>query len=146
MGWIWIRMDPELLPWSRYGTRKIQSCIRNKSFRIRNTVFYDLTATKSVFLHLSSHWSSVVLYIECWMLWCRLHPAVGPVPVHQLRGGGADSHHQPAPACPQVSQSKWTHRFIPLIRSFRLESLVLLSTSLILLCDKYKPIVLKYFI
>ena len=35
--WIWIRMDPELLPGS--GTRKIQSWIRirNKSFRIHNT-------------------------------------------------------------------------------------------------------------
>ena len=37
MGWIRIRMDPELLPGS--GTRKIQSWIRilNKSFRIHNT-------------------------------------------------------------------------------------------------------------
>ena len=31
----WIRMDPELLPGS--GTWKIQSWIRNKSFRIHNT-------------------------------------------------------------------------------------------------------------
>ena len=35
MGWIRIRIDPELLPGS--GTRKIQSWIRNKSFRIHNT-------------------------------------------------------------------------------------------------------------
>ena len=39
MGWIRIRMDPELLPGSGSGTRKIQSWIqiRNKSFRIHNT-------------------------------------------------------------------------------------------------------------
>ena len=39
IGWIRIRMDPELLPGSGSGTRKIQSWIRirNKSFRIRNT-------------------------------------------------------------------------------------------------------------
>ena len=39
MGWIRIRMDPELLPGSWSGTRKIQSWIwiRNKSFRIHNT-------------------------------------------------------------------------------------------------------------
>ena len=38
IGWIRIRMDPELLPGSRSGTRKIQSWIRiwNKSFRIHN--------------------------------------------------------------------------------------------------------------
>ena len=38
MGWIRIRMDPELLPGSGSGTRKIQSWIwiRNKSFRIHN--------------------------------------------------------------------------------------------------------------
>ena len=36
MGWIRIRMDPELLPWSGSGIWKIQSRIRNKSFRIRN--------------------------------------------------------------------------------------------------------------
>ena len=37
MGWIRIRMDPELLPGS--GSRKIQRWIRiqNKSFRIHNT-------------------------------------------------------------------------------------------------------------
>ena len=35
MGWIWIRMDPELFPGS--GTRKIQSWTRNKSFWICNT-------------------------------------------------------------------------------------------------------------
>ena len=35
IGWIRIGMDPELLPGS--GTRKIQSWIRNKSFRIHNT-------------------------------------------------------------------------------------------------------------
>ena len=36
IGWIRIRMDPELLPGSGSGTRKIQSWIRirNKSFRI----------------------------------------------------------------------------------------------------------------
>ena len=41
MGWqrIRIRMDPELLPGSGSGTRKIQSLIRirDKSFRIHNT-------------------------------------------------------------------------------------------------------------
>ena len=36
-GWIWIHMVPELLPGSRSGTLNIQSWIRNKSFRIRNT-------------------------------------------------------------------------------------------------------------
>ena len=35
MGWIRIRMDPELLP--GFGTQKIQSWIRNISIRIRNT-------------------------------------------------------------------------------------------------------------
>ena len=35
MGWIRIRMDPELLPGSGYGTRKIQSWIR-----IHNTGFF----------------------------------------------------------------------------------------------------------
>ena len=42
IGWIRIRicMDPELLPES--GTRKIQSRIRNKSFRIHNTGFYTI--------------------------------------------------------------------------------------------------------
>ena len=42
IGWIRIRirMDPELLPGS--GTRKIQSRIRNKSFRIHNTGFLVL--------------------------------------------------------------------------------------------------------
>ena len=37
MVWIRIRMDPELLPESGPGTRKIQSRIRNKSFRIHDT-------------------------------------------------------------------------------------------------------------
>ena len=32
-------MDPELLPGSGSGTRKIQSWIRNKSFRIHNTAY-----------------------------------------------------------------------------------------------------------
>ena len=35
VGWSRIRMDPELLPGS--GTQKVQSWIRNKSFRIRKT-------------------------------------------------------------------------------------------------------------
>ena len=42
MGWIRIRMDPELLPGSGSRTRKIPSWIwiRNKSFRIHNTDFF----------------------------------------------------------------------------------------------------------
>ena len=39
MGWIRIRMDPELWPGSRF--RKIQTWIRNKSFRIHNTDGYS---------------------------------------------------------------------------------------------------------
>ena len=41
MGWIRIRMDPELLPGSGSGTQKIQSWIRisNESFWIHNTAF-----------------------------------------------------------------------------------------------------------
>ena len=35
MGWIRIRMDPELLPGYGSGTQKIQSWIRKKSFRIQ---------------------------------------------------------------------------------------------------------------
>ena len=43
MAWIRIRMDPELLLGSGFGTRKIQSWIRirNKSFRIHNTAGKD---------------------------------------------------------------------------------------------------------
>ena len=37
IGWIRIRMDPVLLPGSGSGTRKVQSWIRNKQFRIHNT-------------------------------------------------------------------------------------------------------------
>ena len=37
MGWIRIRLDLELLPGSGSVTQKIQSWIRNKSCRIRNT-------------------------------------------------------------------------------------------------------------
>ena len=39
MGWIRIRMDPEILPGSGSGTWKIQSWIRiwNNQFRIHNT-------------------------------------------------------------------------------------------------------------
>ena len=40
MGWIRIRMDPELLHGSE--TRKFQSWIRNTSFQIHNTVFSSL--------------------------------------------------------------------------------------------------------
>ena len=41
MGWIRIRLDPELLPGSGSRTQIIQSWIRirNKSFRIRNSGF-----------------------------------------------------------------------------------------------------------
>ena len=45
MDWIRIRMDPELLPGS--GTRKIQSWIQNKSFRIHNS---DNTLKKLIFV------------------------------------------------------------------------------------------------
>ena len=50
MGWIRIRIDPELLSGSESGTRKIQSWIRlrNKSFRIRNTGYHHVQLVKTV--------------------------------------------------------------------------------------------------
>ena len=55
MGWIWIRMDQELL--LRSGTQKIQTWIRNKSFRIHNTegelhiLFYSKYAVPNLCLY-----------------------------------------------------------------------------------------------
>ena len=55
MGWIRIRMDPELLPGSGSGTQKIESWIRNKSFRIHNTGYMAMDVLLGFFKKTIEH-------------------------------------------------------------------------------------------
>ena len=63
MGWIRIRMDPELLPGS--GTQKIQSWIRNKSFRIHNTGLNKKKFTKQKIIRFGKILCHVVWHLFC---------------------------------------------------------------------------------
>ena len=84
-GWIWIHMVPELLPGSGSGTLKIQSWIRNKSFRIRNT--------ENIYVQYSIQWKMNIFKSFCF----SLAKKKGPKPTQKI-GSGSSSNCKSAPA------------------------------------------------